>query len=103
MEVDIGNKNLIKLYEKGSNPKYRFVDKNLYRKFLERVNRLVAANDINDLRNPPSNRFEKLVGYDNRFSIRLDKKHRLEFIIDFIDDSKTKGNVLIIDITKHYE
>lgn len=103
MEVDIGNKNLINLYEKGSNSKYRFVDKNLYRKFLERINRLVAANDINDLRNPPSNRFEKLVGYDNKFSIRLDKKHRLEFIINFIDDSKTKGNVLIIDITKHYE
>ena len=103
METDIENKYLARLYEKGSNSKYRFVDKRLYRKFIEKINRIIASNDINDLRNPPSNNFEKLAGYDNRFSIRLDKKHRLEFIIDFTDIDKNKGNVLIIDISKDYE
>lgn len=67
------------------------------------INRIIAANDINDLRFPPSNRFEKLTGYENRFSIRIDKKIRLEFEIDFENDERTKGKVWIIDITQHYK
>lgn len=103
MEIDFRNKNLIELYEKGRNRKYKFVDERLYTKFVEKINRIVAANDINDLRFPPSNHFEKLEGYKNRFSIRLDLKNRLEFEIDFDDDEKTRGKVWIIDISKHYE
>jgi len=103
MEVDFKNKNLVKLYEKGSNSKYRFVDRNLYRKFVERINRIAAVNDIYDLRNPPSNNFEKLEGNINRFSIRLDIKHRLEFEIEFMDIQETKGKIFIVEISKHYK
>lgn len=103
METDIDNKNLTHLYIKGSNSKYKFVDSRLYRKFIEKINRIEASNDINDLRNPPSNNFEKLEGFKNKFSIRLDKKHRLEFKIEFTDAEKTKGKVSILDISKHYE
>ena len=103
MDVDFKNKKLIELYEKGKCSKYKFVDGKLYRKFVEKINRLIAAIDIYDLRNPPSNHFEKLEGYKNRFSIRLGYKIRLEFEIDFENDEKTKGKIWILEISKHYK
>ncbi len=103
METDFKDKNLIELYEKGKNRKFKFIDERLYKKFVERINRIVAADNINDLRFPPSNHFEKLEGFDNRFSIRLDKKIRLEFEIDFDNGEKTYGKVCIIDLSKHYK
>ena len=70
---------------------------------MERINRIDAAVVVQDLFVPPSMEFEKLEGYDKRFSIRLDRKYRLEFEIEFIDDAKTFGFVTICDISKHYE
>ena len=103
MEYDFDNKHLIDLYTRGRSRKFRFVDKTLAKKFVERINRIEAAQTIYDLREPPSMKFESLEGYDNRFSIRLDKKHRLEFEIDFEDEEKTTGNVFIVDVSQHYQ
>jgi len=72
-------------------------------KFVERVNRIEAADTINDLRIPPSMRFEKLEGRKNTFSLRLTKEYRLEILIDFQDQEKLKGIVKIMKISKHYE
>jgi hypothetical protein len=46
--------------------------------------------------------FEALKGYESRFSIRLDAKHRLEFEIDFENEEKTVGFVRIVTVSKHY-
>ena len=47
--------------------------------------------------------FEKLAGYPNRFSICITRKHRLEFEIEFEDEQRTFGRVLIVTVSKHYE
>lgn len=103
MKFDIPDKNMRELYTKGANKKYKFVDKSLAKKVVERIGRIDAAETIYDLREPPSMEFEKLAGSENRFSIRLDKKHRLEFEIDFEDENKTFGTVHIITVSKHYQ
>ena len=103
MNYGFKNKHLVDLYTKGSSKKFKFINKALAKKFVERITRIYAANTIYDLYEPPSMEFEGLEGYDNRFSIRIDQKHRLEFEIEFTDEEKTTGEVLIVDVTKHYE
>ena len=103
MEFGFSNKYLVELYTKGRSRKYSFMDKVLCNKLVERINRLEAAKDIFDLRNPSSMEFEKLAGNPNRFSIRITRKYRLEFEIEFEDKKRTFGRVLIVNVSKHYE
>lgn len=102
MEYDIKDKSLIELYTKGKSKKIK-IPVNLVKKFIEKVNRIEAADTINDLRYPPSMRFEKLAGFKNRYSIRLNIEYRLEFEIEFEDKAQTRGKITIICISKHYE
>jgi plasmid maintenance system killer protein len=103
MEWDFADKHLLELYEKGRSKKYKFIDRSLAKKFVERVGRIEASVNIYDLREPPSMKFESLEGYSNRFSIRLDRQCRLEFEIDFNNEEKTAGVVRILTVSKHYE
>lgn len=102
MEWEFENKHLENLYTKGKSPKFKFVDKMLCVKFVAKVGVIEAAETIYDLRTPPSMEFKALEGYENRFSIRLDKKHRLEFEIDFEDEERTFGSVKIVTVSQHY-
>ena len=103
MEWKFANKHLEELYTKGRSKKFKYINKRLCEKFIERIGRIAAAETIFDLREPPSMRFEALEGFENRFSIRMDGKHRLEFEIDFEDDNKTFGFVTIVAVSKHYQ
>lgn len=103
MDWEFADKHLTDLYEKGHSKKYKFVDKALAKKFVARVDRIEAAVSIYDLWEPRSMEFEAMEGYENRFSIRVDGKHRLEFEIDFEDEEKTIGVVSILTISKHYQ
>jgi proteic killer suppression protein len=102
MKWGFSDRHLQDVYEKGRSGKYKFIDKALAVKIVERVGRIDAAVTIYDLRVPPSMQFEALEGYANRFSIRLDGKHRLEFEIDFENAEKTVGFVRIVTVSKHY-
>lgn len=67
------------------------------------VLKIEAAIDIHDIQTP-ANKFEKLTGRDNGYSIRITGKYRLEFEIEWND--KEKGIVEIIgieELSKHYE
>ena len=103
MEWKFANKHLKNLYTKGGSKKFKFMDRRLCEKFVERIGRIDAAETILDLREPPSMKFEALEGFKNRFSIRLDGKNRLEFEIDFEDDDMMFGVVTIITVSKHYQ
>jgi plasmid maintenance system killer protein len=103
MKCDLAGKHLRDLYTKGGSKKFKFMNRKLCLKFVERVGRIEAAETIYDLREPPSMEFEALEGYPNRFSIRLDIKHRIEFEIEFEDEKKTFGAVTVITVSKHYE
>ncbi len=101
MEVDIEDKEILKLYETGKSNKIR-LPKNLLDKFFLRINLILAAKDIYDLWNDPAAKFEKLSG-NNRFSIRLNIKYRIEMEVNWNNDEKTVGVFKIVDINTHYE
>ncbi len=103
MDFEFKDKNLIELYETGKNKKYKFLTKNAYDNFIDNINHISSGITIFDWWQQPGISFEKLKNFDNRYSMRLDRKLRLEFTIDFEDKEKTKGYVTILTISKHYQ
>jgi len=103
MDFDFSDEKLVELYTKGKSKKYKFLDKRAIDNFLDCVAQIGAATMIQDWWKRPSLNFESLEGYENRFSMRIDKKHRLEFEIDFEDEQKNKGFVRIFKISQHYK
>jgi len=102
MDFEFADRQLELLYTTGRSKKHR-VQAQVARKFVERVNRIQDAVDINDLRVPPSMHFEKLQGFSGRYSIRVDLTWRLEFEIDFDNEQKTAGSVRIVALSRHYQ
>jgi proteic killer suppression protein len=100
MEYEIDNKSLIELYTKGRSRKLKFPP-GIAEKFVERVTRIEAAVDIDDLRIPPSMQFEKLQGHKDFFSIRINKQYRLIFRVQFDENSDKTGKVIIKEIWDH--
>lgn len=100
MHVIFGNKHLEALYEKGSSPKFKGLQKNVLKKYMMRIQAISAANTYYDLWHHPSYKFEKL--NTGKYSIRVDGKWRLEFTIDWEDDPPTKGQVTITNLSNHY-
>jgi proteic killer suppression protein len=100
MKAVIDNKSLREIYTKGRSKKLRFPP-GVAEKFVERVARIEAAINIDDLRYPPSMQFEKFQGHQNYFSIRLNQQYRLVFEVKFDDNSKKTGIILIKEIWDH--
>lgn len=102
MEVEFRNKELLRLYETGKSRKYR-LNRQVLRKFFMRVQQLEAAENMYDLWKTPSLKFERLKRTESRFSVRVDAAYRLEIEMHWQDDKKTKGKVLILEMSKHYK
>jgi len=100
--VEFKYKRLLKLYTKGQSFKYRF-PKGVIEKFFMRIQQLEAAQNIYDLWKTASLHFEKLKGYMNRYSVRINESYRLEFDIQWQNREKAVGKIIIIKISKHYE
>lgn len=101
LEILFSNRNLKILYEEGYSKKYR-LDKIVTEKFFEVVAILEAAKDIYDLWRQPSLNFEKLTGFENRFSARLNRKWRLEMTIEWTNEKMTVGIIGLEEISSHY-
>lgn len=101
MEFEFTNKNLEALYTTGKHRKYKLQQDTL-KKFVMRIQQIEAANTIHDFWKTPSLNFEKLKGYTNRYSMRVDRNYRLEMEIDWHDQSQTIGKISIIELSKHY-
>lgn len=101
MEVEIDDKELLKLYETGKSKKYRLSVDTLDKFFL-RINLIQAAKDIYDLWKDPSARFEKLSG-ENQYSMRLNRKYRMIFEVEWENIEHTIGIFKIVDLNNHYE
>ncbi len=100
MEIEFKNKRLRELYESGKSRKY---PQEVVDKYVMRVYRLALVEDIHDLWVSASSlNFERLQGYKNRFSMRIDRGWRLEFEMQWQDKERTKGIVQITKISKHY-
>jgi toxin HigB-1 len=101
MDFRFDNKELEKLYTKGKSNKYRLPN-DIIEKFFARIQQIEAANDIYDLWNDKGLNFEKIKGYESRYSMRLKLKYRMELIIEWKSNEKNTGEFIIIDISNHY-
>jgi len=101
LEVIFNSKKIEDLYVTGKSTKLK-LDKKVVYSFFEVVAILEAAINIYDLWKQPSLNFEKLINTENRYSVRLDRKWRLELTIDWQDEKMIVGIIGIEDITNHY-
>jgi plasmid maintenance system killer protein len=101
MEVTLKTKELTELYTTGKS-KRNWIPQDIAQKFVRRVIQIQAAENIYDLWNIKSFNFERMQGTKNQFSIRISLKWRSRMTIDFEDEEKTRGAVLVEDISPHY-
>jgi toxin HigB-1 len=102
MEAYFINKELEKLYTTGKSRKYP-LPTDISRKFVMCVIKIMAAETIHDFWQDPALRFEKLQGSENHYSMRLNRKYRLEMKIDWLNDAQTIGIFGIEEISNHYD
>ena len=102
MQIFFDNPELEKIYEGEKSRKYR-LDNVVVKKMINAIDTLVGADKIQDIWKFRAFNFEKLQGFDNRFSMRLNLKYRLEFRIDFDDQTHTTGDVFIEEVSNHYD
>ena len=102
MKYNFSNKKLEQLYTTGKSKKYK-LDKNIIHNFIWLVGVIDAAKDIHDFWNQPALNFEKLEGFQKRYSFRITIKYRLEVYIDWENEEHTVGIVGIDEISKHYQ
>ncbi len=101
MELVFNNKKLKELYETGKSNKYK-LNKNIVKNFFELIAILEASNDIYDLWKMPSLNFERLKGFQDRYSARINRQYRLEMTIEWKDTERIIGVIVIEEISSHY-
>jgi len=101
LTIEFKNKQLLTLYKKGKSKKYT-LNKAVLNNFFSVVVILESAKDIYDLWNLPSLNFEKMQGFKSRYSVRLNKKYRLEMTIEWTNEELTIGIIGLEDISNHY-
>ncbi len=101
MEVFINDKELEKLYTTGQSRKLR-LQEHITDKFYATVQKIEASISINDLLADKGLRFEKLRGFENRYSMRLSGKYRLEMEVEWNDDKRNIGKFFLLTISNHY-
>ena len=98
MHFEFADDGLLKLYSEGGGRHYpsEVVDV-----FLKRIRHIEAATTEQDLRTPPSLRFEKLKTkqFEGKCSMRLNKTWRLILSVEQDQDGKY---ILIHEINRHY-
>lgn len=102
MNVDISDKELLKLYQSGKSKKLKLSD-DIIKKYFMRIQTIISSVNIYDFWKDPAIKFEKLVSFENRYSMRLNSKYRLEMEVEWENEEKTVGTFNIIEISKHYQ
>lgn len=101
MEVVFGDKRLSTIFETERDKKNK-IPANIIARFIDRIYQLKDIKKIADLWNFKSLRFERLKGYQNRYSIRVNLNWRIEFEIEWIDEEQTQGIITILKLSDHY-
>jgi proteic killer suppression protein len=96
------NRHLKTLYETGRSKKYP-LQKQVIQGFFQVMAAVDAAVDIHDLQQRPSLNIERMKGTESRFSLRINRKYRLEVEIDWENEEKTIGILGIDEISTHYQ
>jgi proteic killer suppression protein len=101
LNVYIDDKELLKLYESGRSKKLRLPE-NVIEKFFATIQKIESATSIHDFWENSGLKFEKLKGFKNRYSMRLNIKYRLEIEVSWINSEQTIGDFTILEISSHY-
>jgi plasmid maintenance system killer protein len=101
LDVIIDDKDLEKLYLTGKSAKLRLPSQ-VVDKFFATIQKIESAETIHDLMADRGLRFEKLKGYEIRYSMRLNQQYRLEMTIDWLNDALTVGEFYLLTISNHY-
>ena len=101
MQVTFADQHLEALYRTRTSPKGK-LPADVVRRFCGRVQILEAAESIHDLQCSGSLHFERLRGFENRFSLRVNLQYRLEIEIEFEDKGRTRGVVSVVKLSPHY-
>lgn len=101
MNFRFSNKDLEKLYTTGKSKKYK-LSNDIIDKFFARIQQIEAANDIYDLWKDKGLNFEKMEGFETRYSMRLKLKYRLEIEIEWQNAENTIGKFMVDEISNHY-
>ncbi len=101
MDFEFRNKELVKLYTTGRSRKYK-LQPEVIKRFVMRIRQIEGANGIYDLWQTVAIKFKRLKGFQNRYSLRIDKKWRLEIEVEWEDEQQTTGKVYIIEVSLHY-
>lgn len=101
MDVLLDDKELERLYTTGMSKKLRLPIQ-ITDKFLATIQKIESSVTIHDLRADNGLRFEKLKGTENRYSMRLSGKYRLEAEVEWLDEKLTIGKFYLKTISNHY-
>ena len=102
MKFHFINRHLKTLYETGRSKKYP-LQQQVIQGFFQVMAAIDAATDIHDFQQRPSLNFERMQGTESRFSLRINRKYRLEVEIDWENEEKTIGILGIDEISTHYQ
>ncbi len=78
------------------------VPQDVVKKLPRAVDVLRQAMVVTDLWALPAYKFERLEGYQKRYSMRLGRTWRLEMDIEWKDETCRVGIIGLDDLTKHY-
>ena len=104
MEVEFRNKELKWLYEgRRVRSKGFSSNKALTRNFIRTVDKLIAAPDLNALKQVRSLNLEKLTDHPHGYaSVRVDRKYRL--IVELVSENNAHVTLIGIEkLTNHYQ
>jgi len=101
LKVVFHNPQLELLYATGKSRKYRLAG-SVVQRFVKVVGLLQEAHVITDLWATPSLKFEKLMGNNQRYSVRVTQQYRLEMEIDWENTEKTIGVLGLEELSNHY-
>lgn len=100
--VYLADKKLKRLYETGHSPKLK-LPAEIIEKFFATVQKIEAAENIQDLRADRGLNFEKLRGSSDSYSMRLNLKYRLEMRVSWSDEKQLVGVFYLKTISNHYK
>jgi toxin HigB-1 len=100
LEVFLDDKELEKLYTTGQSKKLK-LDTQVVEKFFASIQKIEAAMSVHDLWADKGLGFESMAS-SNRYSIRLNRKYRLEMLITSMDKDCTIGQFHLLKISNHY-
>ena len=102
INITYKNKKLDKLCNNIKEARRQLGDK-AGKNLILRITQLIALKNLQMVPTSLPWRREKLVNYEDRWSIRIDSNYRLEFIaLDLNEDLRLIENIKIMEVSKHY-